>query len=299
MIGLAASPHPKVPIYNENGTGRDTYISFNDGGFAKYFAKIKPITRSDCPFEQSHYICKRPDLSLSKPINKYWTNGTGRDIYIYQGMLEDHSRQRNAVNLQNFLRSSYDTGMRSSRTIDAKRTSPSKFERKLLSRIFYGKCPGVKERLMSPKVKFLKNEKSINSSLNKSNSRSFEENGNKEESPKKEFIKENELETRFLSPQTTRRKIEPNALSGFDFEKKAFDIKMRNNKFDTIKYGDEENEQQPININYKYKTPKRKIIRLNHRYVKPEISKETTNLMNSVKQIFLYQNKARRSQELA
>ena len=32
----------------------------------------------------------------------------------------------------------------------------NKFEKDLINRIFYGKCPGVKERLMQPKVKFNK-----------------------------------------------------------------------------------------------------------------------------------------------
>lgn len=300
MIGVAAPPHPKIPIYKENGTGRDTYISFNDGGFAKHFCKIKPITRNNCPFELSHYEVKRPDLSLSKPINRYWVDGTGRDYYVYQGMLEDHSRARRGINLQDFLRSSYDTGIRKNKTIDTKNISPSKFERRLLSRIFYGKCPGVKDRLMSPKVKFLKHEKSMNSSMDKSCSRSFEENFNKDkvhydESPKKQ----NDIapEMKFLSPQANKRKIDKNSITGFDFDKQVFNIKLKNKNFESIKRSDEEDEEAPVQKKHNFMTPRRKIIRLNHRYIKPEINKES-NLMNSVKQIFLYQNKARRSQEI-
>ena len=57
------------------------------------------------------------------------------------------------MRLNNILRS-YDNTKHPLKT--SKNISPSKFEKKLINRIFYGKCPGLNDRFMSPKVKFLK-----------------------------------------------------------------------------------------------------------------------------------------------
>ena len=154
---------PKIPTYQNDGAGRDTYISFYNGGFGEY--KLSNILLPEQNDSPRHYY--HPNLALCKPIKRYFCNGGGRDSYVYISLLEENEKNKGNLRLNNILRS-YDNIQHPIKT--SKNISPSKFERKLINRIFYGKCPGLNDRFMSPKVKFLK----------------------KEESPKKEELNEDE-----------------------------------------------------------------------------------------------------------
>ena len=142
---------PKVPNYQNDGAGRDTYISFYNGGFRKY--KLRDMIVREHTDSPKHYY--HPNLALCKPTKRYFCNGGGRDSYVYISLLEENEKNRGNLRLNNILRS-YDNIQTQLKT--SKNTSPSKFEKKLINRIFYGKCPGLDDRFMSPKVKFLKKE---------------------------------------------------------------------------------------------------------------------------------------------
>ena len=139
-----------LPSYKNDGKGRDTYISFYNGGFTNY-----PYSKSykkDC-YEISH---KRniPDLFLRRPIIKYNMDGNGRDYFIYQNILSERCKFKQYSDFPHILRKELDM-----KTIGInKSNSRSKFEKTLINRIFYGKCPGIKDRLMMPKVKFSQKE---------------------------------------------------------------------------------------------------------------------------------------------
>ena len=165
---VPARQHPKIPVYKNNGGGRDTYISLYNGGFGKYNINdtyFKEITES--PKHIYHQ-----NLSLCKPTKRYFTNGGGRDTYVYNSLLDENDKCKGNVRLNNILRS-YDNANCPMRT--SKNLSPSKFEKKLLDRIFYGNSPGIKERLMSPKVKFLTKEDIRKRMLENSNPENLED----------------------------------------------------------------------------------------------------------------------------
>ncbi len=143
--------HPKIPIYQNIGDGRDTYISFYNGGFGTY--KLSDTYLKERVESPKHYYYQ--NLALCKPTKRYFTDGGGRDLYVYNSLLDENDKCKGNVRLNNILRSYDNTNcpMKTSKNI-----SPSKFEKKLLDRIFYGNSPGIKDRLMSPKVKFLTKE---------------------------------------------------------------------------------------------------------------------------------------------
>ena len=84
-----------------------------------------------------------------RPIVKYNADGSGRDFFIHQNILSEHSRLRGFSDLPRMLRS----GVEYNPIMFNKSYGKSKFEKNLLNRIFYGRRTGVKDRLMEPKVK--------------------------------------------------------------------------------------------------------------------------------------------------
>ena len=144
---------PKIPTYQNDGCGRDTYISFYNGGFGKY--KLSDMYKHEQTESPRHYY--HQNLALCKPTKRYFCNGGGRDSYVYISLLEENEKHKGNLRLDNILRS-YDNKDHPMKT--SKNISPSKFEKRLINRIFYGKCPGLDERFMSPKVKFTKREES-------------------------------------------------------------------------------------------------------------------------------------------
>jgi hypothetical protein len=160
--------HPKIPIYKNLGDGRDTYISFYNGGFGSY--KLQDTYLKEKTDSPKHYYYQ--NLALCKPTKRYFTDGGGRDLYVYNSLLDENDKCKGNVRLNNILRS-YDNANCPMRT--SKNLSPSKFEKKLLDRIFYGNSPGIKERLMSPKVKFLTKEDIRKRMLENSNPENLED----------------------------------------------------------------------------------------------------------------------------
>ena len=157
---------PRIPIYINNGLGRDTYISCYNGGFGHYkYSKSYKKDVYEVPTYKNH-----PDLFKRRPIDRYQMSGEGRDYFIYKGIQTEHDRISDNASFERTLRK--DDSPREYHL--STRRPRNKFEKKLVNRIFYGKCPGMKDRQMSPKVKFKKDiekekEDSINNSFNMTN----------------------------------------------------------------------------------------------------------------------------------
>ena len=237
---------PKVVNYRNDGGGRDTYISFYNGGFGKYQISDTYLKeKTDSPKHVYHQ-----NLSLCKPTKRYFTDGGGRDLYVYNGLKDENDKCKGNVRLNNILRS-YDNTQYPIRT--SKNFSPSKFEKKLINRIFYGKCPGLDDRLMSPKVKFLTKE-----DIKKEREKNDEDEKNNELSPESKDEKntdiENTLNKRYniskYNACMTENKGMKNS-TGMEFNNSLFNLKKTPMKF------------------------------------RPEIG-QSDNLVDSVKKIFLY-----------
>ena len=138
----------KIPIYINNGTGRDTYISFYNGGLGHYkYSRSYKKDYFQIPIYKYH-----PDLYKRRPIDRYQISGEGREYFIYKGIQSEHDKITDNTSFERTLRK--DDSPREYQ-LSYKRPR-NKFERRLVNRIFYGRCPGMKDRQMSPKVKFKK-----------------------------------------------------------------------------------------------------------------------------------------------
>lgn len=238
---------PKVVNYRNDGAGRDTYISFYNGGFGKYQLSDTVLKeKTDSPKHIYHQ-----NLALWKPTKRYFTDGNGRDLYVYNSLKDENDKFKGNLRLNNILRS-YDNTQYPLRT--SKNLSPSKFEKKLIDRIFYGKCPGLKDRLMSPKVKFLKKE-------------DIKKEREKEEDNEKnnEFWLENKDENKDIENSFNKR---------YDINKYNSSMTESGNK---INFNGMELNNNLFNLK---KTPKKLHVDLG----------QADNLVDSVKKIFLYNN---------
>lgn len=246
--------HPKVPIYKNIGDGRDTYISFYNGGFGSY--KLTDTYLKEKTDSPKHYYYQ--NLSLCKPTKRYFTDGGGRDLYVYNSLLDENDKCKGNLRLNNILRS-YDNINYPIRT--SQNVSPSKFEKKLLNRIFYGNTPGLKDRLMSPKVKFLTKE-----DIRKRMDDTF--NSDVPEDEKNNALGENKNE----------KNIEYDEKQNNRYESNIYNPSMTESNTSTLK-----NNIKTETTNSLYnlkKTPKK---------YKLEIG-QNDNLVDSVKKIFLYNN---------
>ena len=246
--------HPKVPIYKNIGDGRDTYISFYNGGFGSY--KLSDTYLKEKTDSPKHYYYQ--NLSLCKPTKRYFTDGGGRDLYVYNSLLDENDKCKGNLRLNNILRS-YDNINYPIRT--SQNVSPSKFEKKLLNRIFYGNTPGLKDRLMSPKVKFLTKE-----DIRKRMDDTF--NSDVPEDEKNNALGENKNE----------KNIEYDEKQNNRYESNIYNPSMTESNSSTLK-----NNIKTETTNSLYnlkKTPKK---------YKLEIG-QNDNLVDSVKKIFLYNN---------
>ena len=239
---------PKVPIYRSDGHGRDTYIVFSNGGFNDY-----PYSRSykkdsfTIPTNKSIH-----DLYKRRPIDRYVPDGGGRDYFIFKDIQSEHDKLADMPSFENILRKRGP----SQDYLRLSKNPSSKFEKRLINRIFYGKCPGMKDRQLSPKVRFKKDiEKE----------KELEENKNSEEniSKKEDSQDENSKNMKTLSPGRSSHKI-----FGYNDKNNHFSQKNKENMF-----------LSPIK-------DRKKLNRYN------EIDK-SENLLNSVKKIFLYNSKNR------
>ena len=249
---------PKVVNYRNDGGGRDTYISFYNGGFRRYqlndtFLKEK----TDSPKHIYHQ-----NLSLCKPTKRYFTDGGGRDLYVYNSLKDENDKCKGNLRLNNILRS-YDNTQYPIRT--SKNISPSKFEKKLINRIFYGKCPGLNDRLMSPKVKFFTKE-----DIKKARSEQ-----NEDDEKNNELLPENKDENNCDIENTLSNR----------YNKNKYNVSMTENNGNMMKNSTGMEFNNSL-FNLK-KSPKK---------FKPELG-QTDNLVDSVKKIFLY-NSTKNKQHL-
>jgi hypothetical protein len=70
--------------YKNNGTGRDSYISDNNGGFSVSNTKLRTIQHGSLHTHTDRRSVSPKGASVNdtmRPIH-YNTNGTGRDTYI-------------------------------------------------------------------------------------------------------------------------------------------------------------------------------------------------------------------------
>jgi hypothetical protein len=72
----------KTRIYNTDGTGRDTYIGFNNGGNTKQYEPAKAWRQGH--LSQTAYNVGFPKQQSAATKNvHYHSDGTGRDSYIH------------------------------------------------------------------------------------------------------------------------------------------------------------------------------------------------------------------------
>jgi len=235
---------PKIPIYINNGQGRDTYISFYNGGFGYYkYSKSYKKDIYEIPIKKRH-----PDLFKRRPIDRYQISGEGREYFIYKGIESEHERVSENNSFEKILRKGDSPGeMRVSR-----KRPRNKFEKILINRIFYGNCPGVKDRDMSPKVKFKKD---------------IDKEKEEEEISKDNFSKREENNcNRYLNTMNSFLKTNKNNSIANSYKK--IDL-MGTLNFRRIK----KNDRKDNDIN------------------------RSQHIINSVKKIFLYNNKSRMNTE--
>ena len=145
------------PHYINDGHGRDTYISFANGGFSSY-----PYSNS---YKKDFYeVSNRryhADLFKRRPIIKYDQDGSGRDFFIYQNILSEHDKIHDSANFANLLRNKCDYSpykLYKSQNI-------SKFEKNLINRIYYSRSP--KNKLANSQEKIKEDEKENDVSVQK------------------------------------------------------------------------------------------------------------------------------------
>jgi hypothetical protein len=242
--------NPKVPIYRSDGHGRDTYIVFSNGGFNDY-----PYSRSYKKDSFTIPINKSiPDLYKRRPIDKYVPDGRGRDYFIFRDIQDEHDKLADIPCFENILRKRGP----SQDYLRLSKNPSSKFEKRLINRIFYGKCPGMKDRQLSPKVRFKKD-------IEKEKEKELEENKSSEDnfSKKEDIQDENSKNMKTLSPGKSSHKI-------FGYNDKNNHVSQKNKE----------------NVFLSPFKDRKKLNRYN------EID-QSENLLNSVKKIFLYNTKNR------
>ena len=145
------------PHYINDGHGRDTYISFFNGGFSRY--PYSNSYKKDC-YEVYH---KRyhADLFKRRPIIKYAQDGSGRDFFIYQNILSEHDKIQDSTDFANMLRSKRDYVPYKF----YKSHNISKFEKNLINRVYYSRSP--KNKLANSQEKIKEDEKENDVSVQK------------------------------------------------------------------------------------------------------------------------------------
>ena len=243
--------NPKVPIYRNDGHGRDTYISCSNGGFNDYpYSKSYKKDLFSIPINKSI-----PDLYKRRPIDRYVPDGGGCDYFIFRDIQNEHDKLADRPSFEKILRKR-EPSIEYSRL---NKNPSSKFERRLINRIFYGKCPGMKDRQMSPKVRFKKDiekeklEKELEE--NKSSDDDF--------SKKEDHQDEDSKNMKTLSPRKSTQKI-----FAYNDKNKNLSPKKKENMFIS-----------PFSARRK-----------SNRYNEFD---QSEHLLNSVKKIFLYNSKNR------
>ena len=98
---FARTVKTNIVLYKSNGDGRDTYISYNSGGFWK--ENIRPIVPKETFYRKPFAIYR--SWGKTPPIWTYHSDGSGRDTYVCYnngGLMKKFSSM--AENYKNFLR---------------------------------------------------------------------------------------------------------------------------------------------------------------------------------------------------
>ena len=150
----------RIFLYHNDGSGRDSYISSNNGGFYKEYRIIK--TSQGCP---NHDIKSMFNPVISKPIGRYFCDGNGRDVYIFKQNTRNLRVNSECLELPSILRNeNFRISGAKTEKLNPDISDKIKSERNaiiarnLLKRIYYGNSKGLPERRMSPKVKFNKRD---------------------------------------------------------------------------------------------------------------------------------------------
>ena len=150
----------RIFLYHNDGSGRDSYISSNNGGFYKEYRIIK--TSQGCP---NHDIKSMFNPVISKPIGRYFCDGNGRDVYIFKQNTRNLKGNSDCLELPSILRNeNFRISGAKTEKLNPDISDKIKSERNaiiarnLLKRIYYGNSKGLPERRMSPKVKFNKRD---------------------------------------------------------------------------------------------------------------------------------------------
>ena len=151
----------RICHYANDGSGRDLYISSNNAGFYKEYRIINTNNRHVEPYRggKSFY-----NPVFSKPLNRYYCDGMGRDHYIFCNNARNFAMGSAGIDLPSILRNDdYDAAVNTSSTNPALKSIAKGNSRanrlitkNVLKRVFYGNAEGVKDRQMSPKVQFNK-----------------------------------------------------------------------------------------------------------------------------------------------
>ena len=165
MTSKSTSIPNRIFLYHNDGTGRDCYISSNNGGFYKEYRIIK--ASKGMPNEPKTKSMFNP--VISKPIGRYFCDGNGRDVYIFKQNTRNLNIASSGIDLPNILRNEtfQMTGAKTDKQnpdiSDKIRSNRNAIiERNLIKRVFYGNARGLSERGMSLKVKFMKRSYEIN-----------------------------------------------------------------------------------------------------------------------------------------
>ena len=229
MANLWRTQRPRIPLYGSDGSGRDYYIKYDNGGIWEN-EKYKIMRKPD--YEYPKYSNYHTLFHQAAPV-KFIPTGAGRETYIINSMGLCHDeRPLASYHLGEFLRES--------KTVEAKPKYQNKrlykskaekryniklksLEKQLIHRL-YNFPMRVKKRL-----ELLENEKEIPSSYldNMRNSQTIDYDNNN-------TINGKGADIRYVESM-------PNIKAG-GFRKKIFDLKnkklckisLNNNNFDTI-----------------------------------------------------------------
>lgn len=106
LANKPSAPIPKYIRFFSDGFGRDTYITYNNGGFLGKLDKVKSADKYNVVSNIRYFNTKKNIAPL-----KYRSDGTGRDNYILfeSGGLEKDHRPLKTYELKTFLRNSKST----------------------------------------------------------------------------------------------------------------------------------------------------------------------------------------------
>lgn len=211
--------------YINDGCGRDTYISFFNGGFHQY-----PYSNS---YKKDYFEIStkkyHADLFKRRPIIKYDMDGKGRDFFIYQNILSEHDKIKSTTDFPGMLRTNQDLPPLKL----CKSTNINRFEKQLINRIYY-------DRYKNKNLQTEEDKKDTDFSLNKNDNSSYQ--------------------------------------------------KTENDRYETI--------PNPVDSMNDYNSSGKKSDRLKKYKVRTGNENNTENLVDSIKNIFMFNYNRKKSQEL-